>query len=192
MNHSLLESLPRPSREAVESAGYRVMRWVAAREVLQTRVVKGRVSGGLGTFLTRWLPENLPPVSAADFALDFDVTADHALLTSGGLELVSSPLEHALLHLPALRSFWSNELRLQHFLALKSLVPQAWLPDDTPVPHGAVIAGLGMAAWSATNGECEMRGRVLIRRAAARPNIRARYTRDDKGRLVLRSVEALS
>ena len=55
MKPDLMDQLPRPQREAVESAGYRLTRWIAAREVLQARVTKGRMAGALGDFLTHWL-----------------------------------------------------------------------------------------------------------------------------------------
>lgn len=196
MNHALLESLPRPLREAVESAGYRVRRWISARQVLQTRVTKGRLGGELGAFLQRWLPEGEPLVCAESFALDLCAGSARITITGGEPTMASSPEEHALLHLPALRSFWINELRLQHFVALKSLVPPTWLRDDTPVPHGAVIAGLGASRWDqpglVNNEEFEIRERLMMRRTNARPNLSARYISEDSGRTVLTSLEALS
>jgi Arc/MetJ family transcription regulator len=51
MNPDLMAQLPRSQREAVESAGYRVVRWAAAREVLQKRIEKSRIAGPLGEFL---------------------------------------------------------------------------------------------------------------------------------------------
>lgn len=196
MNHALLESLPRPLHEAVESAGYRVRRWISARQVLQTRVTKGRLGGELGTFLMRWLPEGTPLVSAESFALDLCADSARVTITGGESTVATSPEEHALLHLPALRSFWSNELRLQHFVALKSLVPQTWLRDDTPVPNGAVIAGLGVTRWDqpglVNNQDYEIRERLIIRRTTAKPNLSARYISDGSGRTLLTSLEALS
>jgi hypothetical protein len=132
-----------------------MIRWVAAREVLQARVSKGRIAGPLGDFLTQWL--SLAPAieGGSELWLSFDYALEQAKLklTGGSTTLAQSPLEQALLHLPALRSFWSQELRQQHFEALRSLVPQAWLLDAAGVPPGAVIQGLGTVSWEQTKQE---------------------------------------
>ncbi|MFN0075883.1 MAG: hypothetical protein ACKVY0_05360 [Prosthecobacter sp.] len=195
MNHALLEALPRPLRAAVESAGYRVVRWAAAREVLQTRVTKGRITGAVGEFLARWLPVVPVTAIADEWMLTFAVMPKQIRLAGGSESLAASPLEHALLHLPALRSFWRNELRQQHFVALKALVPPVWLMDSAPVPPGAVIHGLGITAWDQlerVNGhEWDMRDQVLTARAPSGLIINAGYGRNDQGQIVLRSVEAM-
>ena len=147
MNHIQLEQLPRIHREAIESAGYRVLRWENAREVLQARVSKGRITGALGDFLARWLPTTKAAANELEWKLTFDVISEGIRISDGSMALVESPIEHALLHLPALRSFWSSELRQQHFTALKAIVPAAWIMDEAPVPSGAVIHGLGITAW---------------------------------------------
>lgn len=213
MKPDLLAQLPRPQREAVESAGYRLMRWMAAREVLQARVTKGRIAGSLGAFLTHWLPLAPAQEAGADLCLSFD----HALepmklkLAGGSATLAASPLEHALLHLPALRPFWSQELRQQHFEALRALVPQAWLLDAAAVPPGAVIQGLDTVSWEQTHrrGGQELkvqdakgvvredlsvaltaRDSILTLRMPAGTKLNASYGRNDKGQVVLRSLEA--
>ena len=210
MKPDLMEQLPRPQREAVESAGYRVMRWLAAREVLQARVTKGRVAGALGEFLTHWLALAPAPEAGEELWLSFDHTPDQLKLAGGSATLATSALEHALLHLPALRSFWSQELRQQHFMALRALVPQAWLLDAASVPPGAVIQGLGTVSWEQTQRtlgqDLEIRdakGRVhqewplalaardsvaTQRKPAAKLN--ATYVRNDKDQIVLRTIEA--
>lgn len=211
MESDLLASLSRPQREAVESAGYRVLRWAAAREVLQARVAKGRLYAGLGDFLAHWLPPVIPSVDADDLQLEFNIAPGQMHLTGGGGTLVASSLEHAILHLPALRSFWSQEMRLQHFLALRALVPKAWVLDDAMVPPGAVIHDLDLVSWEQlplgrrTGWEIrDQTGRTaadwrqaLTSRhsvlAFAKPDgtkLNARYARNDKGQVVLRSVEA--
>jgi hypothetical protein len=213
MKPDLMAELPRPQREAVESAGYRVLRWMAAREVLQTRVAKGRIAGALGEFLTHWLAMAPAEVADEELGLSFDHSLDPMRLELGGgsAALAGSPLEHALLHLPALRSFWSQELRQQHFAALRTLVPQAWLLDPATVPQGAVIAGLGTGSWqqiiqrSSQTGEIlrlnghsgedwkpslAARDSILVQRKSPGVKLNARYGRNDKGQVVLRSVEA--
>lgn len=212
MKPDLMEQLPRSQREAVESAGYRIARWVAAREVLQARVAKGRIAGPLGDFLAHWL--SLAPANEADSELwlSFDYALDPAKLklAGGSATLAKSPLEQALLHLPALRPFWSQELRQQHFVALRTLVPQAWLLDSAQVPPGAVIQGLGTVSWDRIpqmrGGEWEIRDSkglahtdwplaltaqdsILISRSASNVVLNARYGRNDAGQVVLRTIE---
>ena len=186
--------LTRPQQTAVESAGYRVARWAAAREVLQTRVAKGRVSGELGAILTKWLTD-VPAIALEDnFELSFTATPEQIRLTGGSLVFATSPLEQALLHLPALRSFWRNELRQAHFDALKAIVPPAWLRDETPVPPGAVIHGLGITAWERLEGASsgwKWLNQILTLHGVPGSKINARYGRNDKHQVVLRSAKEL-
>ena len=137
-------STPSPAPDSIAdiaSAGYRAARWLAARRVLANRLAKGR----LDAFFAHWMPQStfddVPP-QALEIALDENGSA-HLL---GGL--AASARERALLHLPALRPFWTQELRAAHFDALRRIVPRAWFLDDTPVPHGAVISGLEIACWA--------------------------------------------
>ena len=212
MNPDLIAQLSRPQREAVESAGYRIVRWVAAREVLQKRIEKGRIAGPLGEFLKHWL--SLAPVHGgdADLWLSFNYALDQVTLNlaGGSSTLTHSPLEQALLHLPALRPFWRQELRLQHFEALRTLVPQAWLLDSAQVPPGAVIQGLGSVSWEKSKqrdgqywkiqdpkgllsedlpSALAARDSILTRRPASNVIISARYGRNDAGQVVLRTIE---
>ena len=212
MKPDLMTQLPRPQREAIESAGYRLVRWGAAREVLQARVAKGRVPGALGDFLGHWL-SLAPDYHVSDeIWLSFDHSPDPARLrlAGGGGVLATSPLEHALLHLPALRPFWSQELRRQHFEALRTLVPQTWLLDSAEVPPGAVIQGLGTVSWEQTQHlqgrQWEIHGQkglvradwplavaardsVLTSRPPVGAKLNASYGRNNKGMVVLRTIE---
>lgn len=189
MNQTLLDSLPRPLREAVESAGYRVLRWAAARELLQTRVTKGRIAGELGEFLTHWLSAAPAHVIKAALNLDFIFTPEQLWLTA-------SPFERALLHLPALRGFWRNELRQQHFAALQAIVPPAWLMDAAVIPHGAVVHGLGISSWDQLDrvrgADWQLQNQILTRNAPVGMKLSAQYERNDQGQVVLRSVAATS
>ncbi|HCN76725.1 MAG TPA: hypothetical protein DIT13_05975, partial [Verrucomicrobiales bacterium] len=58
------------------------------------------------------------------------------------------PRWQALLRLPALRAFWVAELRASHHAHLLKMTPHVWLMDETPLPPGSVIAGLGIPDWS--------------------------------------------
>lgn len=211
MAPDLLAQLPRSQREAIESAGYRLVRWAAAREVLEARVAKGRIAGDLGAFLAHWLSLASQRAASDELWLTFDLMPDHIRLVAGGESLAESLLERALLHLPALRPFWSQELRQQHFEALKAIVPQAWPLDAAVVPPGAVIQGFGVASWGQMDsfggntwkirdqaghvredlpGALASRDSFLFSEFPAGAKLNARYERNDKGQVVLRSVEA--
>jgi len=185
--------LPAPLHAAVESAGYRVVRWAAARQVLHARVTKGRMPDPLGAFLLRWMPAVPPAVSGDAFRLVFSLAPGRVWFSGGEGEFVASLAERALLHLPALRPFWRKELRQAHFEALKRAVPPAWFMDEASVPPGAVIHGLDVVSYGRleTTGDAwETSQGVLSRKQPILSKISARYARDDRGRLVLRSLEA--
>lgn len=196
MSPPLLDTLSRPARSVVSSAGYRVARWSAAREVLGNRLAKNRISGLLGETLSRWGVGKSSASLQPEFHLTFGAgePGQPFWLCDGPAD---QPLERALLHLPALRSFWRQELRQRHFDALRSMVPKAWLPDESPVPPGAVIQSLGVTSWKdAANirqrvPALAMDGRFLTEQISPAARINATYHRDDKRRVLLRSVEAL-
>lgn len=214
MKTDLMAQLSRPQREAVESAGYRVVRWAAARAVLQARVVKGRIAGELGDFLGHWMTQFIVDESNVGIWLSFDCSGDQVKLVKSDTVLANSPLERALLHVPALRSFWSQELRHQHFVALRRLVPQAWLLDAAAVPPGAVIEGLNAVSWEQAFQRggtgwniVDRHGRELAdwRMALAgrdsvltpitadvEAKLSAKYLRNEQGQVVLHSIEEAS
>lgn len=188
-----IQHLSPRSRAAVESAGYRVTRWAAARQVLGQRLMKQRLEARLGEFLERWGAGTLPVESVPELRLGFGVAQDQIWLQGGPLDL---PLERALLHLPALRGFWRQELRQHHFDELRSLVPQAWMMDDSAVPPGAVIHGLGITSWERwlTFGRrrpvLALKDRVLFEQPEAESLLSAVYERNDRLKVVLRTIEA--
>ncbi len=207
-----MKQLPRAQREAVNSAGYRTMRWMAAREVLQARVSKARIVGPVGDFLAHWLSLAPPNEVDSELWLSFDYAQEQEKLrlVGGSVALAQSKLERALLHLPSLRSFWRQELRQQHFEALRILVPQAWFLDSDQVPPGAVIQGLGTVSWEQTQralgqdweiqdakGQVHQdwpaalaaRDCILTLRKPAAVKLKARYVRNDKAQMVLRTIE---
>jgi hypothetical protein len=190
-----LDSLPRPLHAAVQSAGYRVLRWAAARRVLQNRAAKGRFSAALGEYLSRWMPAATSSDPATPLELVFTATGNQIHLTGGNAAFATEPVERALLHLPALRSFWGNELRAAHFEALKAVIPPAWLRDPAAVPPGAVIHGLGISAWSdldrAESHGLTWQKDVLTVRKIDGTRINVRYVRNDKDQVVPSSAEAL-
>ncbi|MFN7562583.1 MAG: hypothetical protein ACK5TH_12440 [Prosthecobacter sp.] len=181
-----LADLPTASHDAVASAGYRLARWQAAREVLEHRVTKKRLPEALQAFLEKWMP-NLEIASKA-LEVRFEGGEDEIWLFEGGL--ASSAAERALLHLPALRSFWAQELRQAHFEALRQSVPQAWFADDAVIPPGAVIAGLGVADWSQAR-DVVRQEKLFIRVKEASWTAKAVFHRNAKGQIVLRDWQGM-
>jgi len=183
-------------RAAVESAGYRVTRWAAAREVLGRRLVKQRLPAALADFLERWGTWEWVWGQAAELRLSFGLTQDQIWLQGGLNDLPGMPLERALLHLPALRGFWRQELRQHHFDELRTIVPQAWVMDETAVPPGAVIHGLGITVWDEwrmlkdRKPSLAVEEHFLMEQPVAEIQFHAVYGSDDHGRVVLRTIEA--
>lgn len=182
----LLADLPSASHDAVSSTGYRLARWQSAREVLTHRVAKKRLPEALLAFLQKWMPEH--ETAAETLEARFEGRDDAFWLAEGGL--ASFAAERALLHLPALRSFWAQELRAAHFEALKRIVPQAWFSDEAMIPPGAVIAGLGTADWSEARGLVRQ-GNLFLRLKEASWAAKAVFHRDAKGQIVLRDWQAM-
>jgi hypothetical protein len=196
MNFTDPEFVPPHCRAAVESAGYRVTRWAVAREVLGRRLVKQRLPGELAGFLEQWGAGERTRMQAAELRLSFGLTQDQIWLQGGSNDLQGTPLERALLHLPALRGFWRQELRQHHFDELRSMVPQAWVMDETSVPPGTVIHGLGITAWQewkmlkVRKTALSVEERFLMEQPVADTQFQAVYGSDNLGRVVLRTIEA--
>lgn len=178
--------LPNALHDAVASAGYRLARWRAAREVLEHRVTKKKLPGMLQAFLETWMPAL--EATAESLEVRFEGREEEFWLIEGGLAGLAA--ERALLHLPALRTFWEQELRRAHFEALRSMLPQAWFADEAVIPPGAVIAGIGTADWAKVPGL--MGGeKMFLRVPEAAWSAKAVYHRDSSGRIVLRDWQAL-
>lgn len=62
-------------------------------------------------------------------------------------EGVDAPVWLALLRLRPLRTAWESALRRDHLETLLQVLPEAWLLDPTPLPHGSVIPRLELATW---------------------------------------------
>lgn len=182
----LIADLPTASQDAVASAGYRLARWQAARVVLEHRVAKKRLTEVLQAFLEKWMP--MLEKTAEALEVHFEGHENAMWIVEGGL--ASSEAERALLHLPALRSFWVQELRQAHFDALRQIVTQAWLVDDAVIPPGAVIAGLGVAAWSQARDVVRHKN-LFVRMKEASWAAKAIFHRDAKGQIVLRDWQGM-
>jgi hypothetical protein len=182
----LLADLPSASHDAVASTGYRLARWQSAREVLAHRVAKKRLPEALQAFLEKWMPRLETAAEALE--VRFEGRDDAFWLVEGGLATFAA--ERALLHLPALRPFWMQELRQAHFDALRQIVPQAWLADEAVIPPGTVIAGLGTADWSQARGLVRQEN-LFLRLKEASWAAKAAFHRDAKGQIVLRDWQAM-
>lgn len=182
-----LDDLPAAAQRAVASAGYRLARWRSARRVLAQRTFKKRLPEGLQKFLEAWMPQ----LAQADQGLEarLEGCESEIWLSEGGL--ASLPAERALLHLPALRFFWTVELRRAHFDALRHMVPPAWFMDDAIIPPGAVIAGLGTASWKQA-ADVIQHEKLLLRVKKAEWSARARYQCDANGRITLTDWQGMS
>lgn len=134
-----------PAWKDLRPFGYECSRWLQAMTMLQTRWRKRRFSPELQAFLDLWMPLEKIETTLPE---TFDISRDASgLQAEGNLGLVTQPVWQALLHLPALRDFWTAELRASHFAHLLQMIPQAWCLDSEPLPPGSVIAGLGISGW---------------------------------------------
>jgi hypothetical protein len=75
-------------------------------------------------------------------------------------------LAFALLHHPALRTFWQAALPSETLTMLRALIPPTWIIDPAPVPPHAVIPGLEIEGEPVTDWEqltrASQKGRQLI------------------------------
>jgi hypothetical protein len=53
----------------------------------------------------------------------------------------------ALFWAKPLQTFWRRELSDRHWRRLKTLIPRTWVLDPAPIPHHAVVPGLGIQDW---------------------------------------------
>lgn len=136
-DHPLSKDLP--------PLGHETVLWLRAMRLLRLRLEKGRLPAPLTAFLGRWMPRAEPQ---AELPASFEIRLEASLLASGADPALEDPRWHALLRLPALRGYWVAELRASHYEHLLRLSRRAWLVDETPLPPGSVIAGLGIPDWS--------------------------------------------
>jgi hypothetical protein len=75
-------------------------------------------------------------------------------------------LAFALLHHPALRTFWCGALPSETLTVLQAMIPPTWIVDPAPLPPHAVIPGLEIdgepvTAWEQVS-RASQKGRQLI------------------------------
>lgn len=134
-----------PLRKDLPPLGHETALWLRAMRLLRLRLDKGRLPAPLAAFLERWMPRAEPQ---AELPASFKIRLEASLLASGADPALADARWHALLRLPGLRAFWMAELRASHYGHLLRMCRRAWLMDETPLPPGSVIAGLGIPDWS--------------------------------------------
>jgi len=73
--------------------------------------------------------------------------SDHFRITPPLKPFLEEKSWFALFWSKPLENFWRRELRSSHWRRLRSLLPRTWVIDPAPVPHHAVIPGLGIQSW---------------------------------------------
>lgn len=144
-----------PALRVLRPLGYQVSRWLQAMSALGNRHAKQRLPSPLLEFLDHWMPGPINESFGATgslgnepFCLKLGRSADgRPSQLIDGPPPVTDAKWWALLHLPALRDFWTAELRASHYAHLLEIVPKAWCMDPAPLPPGSVIAGLNLPDW---------------------------------------------
>jgi hypothetical protein len=141
--------LPSSVLKHLRPLGHEVVLFQAAAEHLLTRLGKGRFEASLAEQLRLWYPKTIPSKNDEEhFTLLVTEGRYGWQIMASSLDWLNDPAWAALLHLPALRTFWSAYVRGSHLDHLRQTLPQAWFMDDTPLPPGCVISGLGIASWA--------------------------------------------
>jgi hypothetical protein len=81
---------------------------------------------------------NIPKSELVQYAIKKDWVA----VTPPYKPALEEKLSFALLHHPALRSFWEQALGGEVFLHLATIMPRTWVLDPAPIPPSATIPGL--------------------------------------------------
>jgi hypothetical protein len=181
-----------PARRDLASLGYEASRWLDAMTLLQTRWRKQAWAAPLQAFLDRWLPRD----PAGSLPEVFELALKGDWIAAAPLPALGDPRWQALLHLPALRTFWIASLRAGHAQHLQQCVAPAWCLDPAPLPPGSVIAGLGIGSWDELPAlrargegltEVLVGGNRLLRRepSSGAECLSARYRRRGDGKIVL-------
>lgn len=149
MPTSEFDTLPRTVARRVRTLGHALGRLQAGMDLLQTRLERKMLDG----VSTAWIREWTHLALADQPRIQSPLTATIAWSTENRVWRVielPKPWHGALmlLHLPALKSFWRKELRAARFALLQRVLPRVWAKDETMLPPGAVIAGLGLTSWA--------------------------------------------
>jgi len=148
---------------AEESADYRQeMAWLAGRlsggEPGRWRVSAAEEYGGGAEAVYRFFElfdwENVPGVR--EMAGRKDVTPPIKPVYEEKLWL-------ALLHSPALREVWEQEMRGSHLQRLRELVPYGWVVDPTPLPPHAALPRLEVGSWKQVGGFSQKQRRLVLK-----------------------------
>jgi len=143
-----LVDVPKPLLKHLRPLGHEITLWQASAQRWLGRLDKGRFDPALLAFLQHWKPQTFPQASGdALFNLVLREDKDGWKIMASSLPWVTDPAWSALLHLPALQSFWAAEIRGSHLDHLRQITSRAWLMAPAPLPPGSVIAGLDIDSW---------------------------------------------
>jgi hypothetical protein len=126
----------------------------AAWKLLGIRLERGLLDEASTAWIKTWCGNHL----GSDLPLPVDSEFETELVWSAKVwqvaKVVNGDAEGSwqpvlmLLHLPALRSFWSRALRSQRFTWMTKALPKVWAVDTHTIRPGTVIAGLGITSWT--------------------------------------------
>ena len=132
----------------LSSLGHHLSQLDVAVRQLRRRSGKGRLPSPLAAFIDAWLP----PIDLQHPAHPERIEV--LLRESRGrirIETTSFPglsrAAWAIVRLPALRRWLESGLRRAHLEKVIAMSPEAWVMDPSPVPPGAVLAGLDWPSW---------------------------------------------
>lgn len=143
-----IADIPKPLLKHLKPLGHEFTLWQTAAQRWLTKLEKERFEPGLMPFLQHWRPQTAPKDGEGSFfSIVLRETAQGLKIIASSLAWVNDPAWSALLHLPALQSFWTAEVRGSHLDHLRQIISRAWFMDPSPLPPGSVIAGLDIPAW---------------------------------------------
>ena len=90
---------------------------------------------------------NIPKAELIQYAVKKNLVA----ITPPYKPVLEEKSSFALLHHPALVSYWRAELGEDLFLHLTTIMPRTWILDPAPVPPSGVIPGLAVGGRAVTN-----------------------------------------
>jgi len=141
-----LEVLPRSIARRVRTLGHALSRVQAGLQLMPKRLERGLLDASSTAWIYQWAGSALDSPSTTSEALTATIVwQENAWLVSEVPPVLHGAL--LLLHLPVLRDFWRKELRAARYEHLRRVLPKVWAMDPTPLPPGAVIAGLGITNW---------------------------------------------
>ncbi len=195
-----LDQVSAKQARRMRTLGHALHQLAGGIDLLRRRVQRDRLHDrNLASWLTPWLTDlsnRLPlPVNSSGYTLiaaredgSWRVIRPHAV---EGNESISDTWVRALvlLHLPALREYWTHTLRRHRFNRLRTVLPRAIPLEDGQIPPGAVVAGLDelSASQPRTLSDGPAPASALVAETGPKPDeqvLRVRWHTDGEGRIV--------